>query len=102
MLEFNELCRANRIIIDCHYNPLISKLYAENKALECLRDNVGNGIWPKDINFGLFTNVDNMNVTNRYYQIADEKEGLIKIACEEIEMVKRLIEVNAQKNEKII
>ena len=102
MLEFNELCRANRIIIHCHYNPLISKMYAENKVLECLRDNVGNGIWPKDINYDLFTNIDNMNVTNCYYQIADEKEGLIKIACEEIEMVKRLIEVNAQKNEKII
>ena len=77
---------------------LISELYAVNTALECLRDGVVNGIWPKEINYDIITstvadtdvengtwpkeiNYDNitsivadMDAKNYYYQIIDEKK----------------------------
>ena len=64
VLRFNELCHANRIIINDDYRMLISEFYAINKALECLLDGVGNGIWPKGINYDLITNIVNINVEN--------------------------------------
>ena len=75
VLEFNRLCRANRMIINYDYAMLISELYAVNTALECLRDGVGNGIWPKETNYDNITSiVADMNVENYYYQIIDEKK----------------------------
>ena len=54
---------------------LISELYAVNTALECLRDGVGNGIWPKEINYDNITSiVADMDAKNYYYQIIDEKK----------------------------
>ena len=54
---------------------LISELYAVNTALECLRDGVENGIWPKEINYDNITSiVADMDAKNYYYQIIDEKK----------------------------
>ena len=102
MFKFDRLCNANRIIVDYCYKLIISELHAVNTALECLRDNVGNEIWPKDINYDLITSTDNMNVENYYFQIVNEKKRLIKITCEEKKMVIRLIETNFHKHENII
>ena len=57
VLEFNRLCNANQIIIDCDYDVLIPELYAVNTALEYLRDGVGNGIWPKEIKYDNITGI---------------------------------------------
>ena len=57
VLEFNRLCNANRIIIDCDYDMLIPELYAVNTALEYLHDEVGNRIWPKEIEYDNITSI---------------------------------------------
>ena len=40
----------------------ITHVYAVNVVLECLRDSVGNGKWPKDVNYDLITSVDDRSV----------------------------------------
>ena len=84
---FNRLCRASRIDLKPLHMLTISHVYAVNVALECLRDGVGNGIWPKDVNYDLITSVDDRSVEKYYDRIVLEKRRLIKIACDEIEMV---------------
>ena len=46
--KFRRSCHANRIK-KTRYMMLISYIYGLNVALECLRNSVGNGIWPKDV-----------------------------------------------------
>ena len=65
----------------------ISRIYAVNVALECLRDGVGNGIWPKGVSYNLITNINEWSVGDYY---------------EEIEMVRRLIMANIHKYKNII
>ena len=81
---------------------LISKIYAVNVALECLRDGVGNGIWPKGISYNLITIVDERSVGWYYDIIKRDKIKLINAAREETEIVRRLIETNMHKYENII
>ena len=73
---------------------LISYIYALNVALECLRNSVGNGIWPKDVTYNLITIIDERSVENYCNIIKHEKWMLIKTVHEEIEMVRRLIQTN--------
>ena len=80
----------------------ISRIYAVNVALECLRDGVGNGIWPKGVSYNLITNINEWSVGDYYEIIALEKTMLIKRAHEEIEMVRRLIMANIHKYKNII
>ena len=80
----------------------IAHIYVINVALECLRDSVGNGIWPKDISYNLITIINEVSVVKYYRIIAHEKKILIKAAHKEIEMVRRLIETNVHKYENII
>ena len=80
----------------------ISRMYAVNVELECLRNCIGNGIWSKDINYDLISIINDPSVENYYYIIAHEKIKLIKSAHKEIEMVRRLIETNVHKYENII
>ena len=61
----------------------ISRTYAVNVALECLRDVMGNGIWPKDVNYNLIAIINDIGVETYYYSITLEKTRLIKTAREE-------------------
>ena len=81
---------------------LISRIYAVNVALECFRDGLGNGIWPKGISYNLITTVDERSVGRYYDIITSDKIKLIDAAHEEIEMVRRLIETNMHKYDNII
>ena len=94
--KFNRLCHANRMRSRFGCEFVISRTYAVNVVLECLRDGVGNGIWPKDVTYDLITSVDDSGVERYYWRIIREKERLIKIPYEEIEIVRRLIETNMQ------
>ena len=80
----------------------VEHIYAINVTLECLRDSVGNEIWPKGISYNLITIINERSVVKYYRIIAHEKKVLIKAAPKEIEMVRRLIEVNIPKYENII
>ena len=100
--KFNRLCHANRMRFRFGCEFVISRIYAVNVVLECLRDGVGNGIQHKDVTYDLITSVDDSGVGRYYWRIIPEKERLIKIAYEEIEMVRRLIETNMQKYHRII
>ena len=99
---FNRLCRASRIDLKPLHMLTISHVYAVNVALECLRDGVGNGIWPKGVSYNLITNINEWSVGDYYEIIALEKTMLIKRAHEEIEMVRRLIMANIHKYKNII
>ena len=102
MNKFDRLCRASRINFITEYKEIISGIYAVNVALECLHDSVGNEIWTKSISYDNSTLINDKYV-NDYYQCAvHEKQRLIKIACGEMEMVRRLIETNMHKYERII
>ena len=80
----------------------IAHIYAINVASECLRHNVGNGIWPEGISYYRITIINEKSLKKYYKIIALEKTMLIKAAHEEIEMVRRLIETNVYKYENII
>ena len=99
--KFARLRRAKRIKATWG-TASIAYIYAINVALECLRDSVGNGIWPKDISYNLITIINEVSVVKYYRIIAHEKKILIKAAHKEIEMVRRLIETNVHKYENII
>ena len=71
-------------------------------GLECLRDVMGNGIWPKDVNYNLITIINDIGVETYYYSITLEKTRLIKTAREEKKMVRWLIETNVHKYTNII
>ena len=102
MTKFRRLCHANRIDFEYWYMLAISRMYAVNVELECLRNSMGNGIWSKDINYNLISIINDPSVEKYYYIIAHEKIKLIKTAHKEIEMVRRLIETNVHKYENII
>ena len=71
-------------------------------VLECLRDGVGNGIWPKGIAYDFIARINEKSVKEYYITISSQKIRLITIAHEEIEIVRRLIETNARKYVNII
>ena len=100
--KFTRLCNANRIKTSSWNMLLIAHIYAVNVALECLRDGVENGIWPKGVSYNLIT-IPNEWSVRKYYNITIyEKKILVKAAHEEIEMFRRLIETNIPKYENII
>ena len=80
----------------------ISRIYAVNGALECLRNGVGNGIWPKGVSYNVITIINESSAENYYEIITHEKKMLIKAAHEEIETIRRLIETNIHKYGNII
>ena len=49
MRKFDRLCHANQIRPEQLYPTVIPGLYAVNVASECLRDGLGNRIWPKKL-----------------------------------------------------
>ena len=105
--KFIRLYRASRIDIrraDTRfwYKQLVSEIYAVNVALECLRDGVGNGIWPEDVNYNFIASINEISVEKYCEIIILDTKRLIKIACDEIEMARRLIETNIHKYERII
>ena len=67
MAKFRKLSSANRIDFMFWYKRSISKIYAANVALECLRDGVGNRIWPKNVSYNLITNINDVGVDTYYY-----------------------------------
>ena len=46
----------------------ISRIYAVNGALACLRNGVGNGIWPKGVSYNVITIINESSAEN-YYEI---------------------------------
>ena len=99
--KFRRLCIANRIKRTWNM-VIIANIYAVNVALKCLRNSVGNGVWPKDVSYNLITIINERSVKNHYNIITHEKKMLIKAAHEEIETIRRLIEINIHKYENII
>ena len=99
--KFMRLCSVNRINFMDECMLPISRIYAVNMVLECLRDGVGNGIWPEGISYDRITIINEKSVEKYYKIIALEKTMLVKAAHEEIEMVRRL-ETNVHKYENII
>ena len=63
---------------------------------------MGNGIWPKDVNYNLITIINDIGVETYYYSITLEETRLIKTAREEKKMVRWLIETNVHKYTNII
>ena len=100
--KFTRLCNANRIKTSSWNMLLIAHIYAVNVALECLRDGVENGIWPKGVSYNLITILNEWSVRKYYNITIYEKKILVKAAHEEIEMFRRLIETNIPKYENII
>ena len=76
MCKFDGLYHASQIKIMFGCHQLISEVYAVNVALECLREGVGNGIWPKSISYDNITLINGKYV-NDYYQCAvyEKKKG---------------------------
>ena len=70
---------------------IISEIYAANMVLEYLRNNLGNGVWPKGITHDLFTCIDEPSVGKYYKIIVMQKRLLINIVFEEVEIVRKLI-----------
>ena len=66
--KFTRLCNANRIKTSSWNMLLIAHIYAVNVALECLRDGVENGIWPKGVSCNLITILNEWSV-RKYYNI---------------------------------
>ena len=66
--KFTRLCNANRIKTSSWNMLLIAHIYAVNVALECLRDGVENGIWPKGVSYNLITILNEWSV-RKYYNI---------------------------------
>ena len=66
--KFTRLCNANRMKTSSWNMLLISHIYAVNVALECLRNGVGNGIWPKGVSYNLITILNEWSV-RKYYNI---------------------------------
>ena len=94
MYRFNRLCHANRIVYRSQHMHLISRVYAVNMTLECSRDGVGNGIWPKGITYDFIACINERSM-KKYYRIAIyQKMILIETVHQEIKMVRRLIETN--------
>ena len=102
MNKFDRLCHASRINIIPEYREIISGIYSVNVAIECLHDGVGNGIWTKSISYDNTTLINDKYVNDYYQYAVHEKQILIKIAWEEMEMVRRLIETNMHKYERMI
>ena len=102
MPKFIGLCDGSGIDFIERYMLAISRIYAINVALDCLRDGVGNGIWPKGVSYNLISIINEESVENYYEIIALEKTMLIKAAYEEIEMLRRLIMANIHKYKNII
>ena len=70
--KFARLCRAKRIKATWD-TASIAQIYAINVALECLRDSVGNGIWPKGISYNLIAIINEVSVVKYYRIIAHKK-----------------------------
>ena len=49
---------------------------------------MGNGIWPKDVNYNLIAIINDIGVETYYYSITLGKTRLIKTAREEKKMVR--------------
>ena len=47
--SFIRMCKANRIAFYGRYMSIIAEIYAVNMVLKYLRNNLGNGVWPKGI-----------------------------------------------------
>ena len=103
MRKFRVSCIVNQVLIEFMdwYMLPISRIYAVNGALECLRNGVGNGISPKGVSYNVITIINESSAENYYEIITHEKKMLIKAAHEEIEMVRRLLEDNIHKYENI-
>ena len=102
LCKFMRLCSVSQINIMDECMMSISRIYEVNVVLECLRDGVGNGIWPEGISYYRITIINEKSLKKYYKIIALEKTMLIKAVHEEIEMVRRLIETNVYKYENII
>ena len=100
--KFMKIWDASRIKLKSWYGSLTAVIYALNVVLECLRDGVGNGIWPKGITDDFIARINEKSVKEYYITISSQKIRLITIAHEEIEIVRRLIETNARKYVNII
>ena len=70
--KFARLRRAKRIKATWD-TASIAQIYAINVALECLRDSVGNGIWPKGISYNLIAIINEVSVVKYYRIIAHKK-----------------------------
>ena len=99
--RFHRECQARPIAFEHCWGRSISEVYAVDVALGGLRESVGNGIWPKDIDYHRITSINELGAAMYYNDISRKKRILIKIACEEIKMVKKLIETNILKYERI-
>ena len=64
--KFIRLCNANWINVSLELLS-IAQIYAVNVPLECLRDGVGNGIWPKGVNYSFITIIKEKSV-EKYYE----------------------------------
>ena len=104
MRKFRISFIVNQVLIEFMdwYMLPISRIYAVNGALECLRNGVGNGISPKGVSYNVITIINESSAENYNEIITHEKKMLIKAAHEEIEMVRRLVEDNIHKYENII
>ena len=98
--KFDRLCHACKIDIIPEYKETISGIYVVNVALECLRDGMGNGIWPKGISHS-FIPIINKKI-KKDYDIKYIGKKLIEKTRREIGMVRGLIEANMRKYERII
>ena len=100
--KFMKLWDASRIKLKSWYGSLIADIYALNVVLECLRDGVGNGIWPKGITDDFIARINEKSVKEYYITISSQKIRLLTIAHEEIEIIRILIETNVRKYVNII
>ena len=71
---------------------LIAEIYAVNMVLECLRNNLGNGVWPKGITYDFIACIDEHTVKHYYKIIVLQNTMLINIVFKEVEMIRRLTE----------
>ena len=70
MRKFRISCIVNQVLIEFMdwYMLPVSRIYAVNGALACLRNGVGNGIWPKGVSYNVITIINESSAEN-YYEI---------------------------------
>ena len=90
--SFIRMCNANQTAFRGQYMNIIAEIYAVNMVLEYLRNNLGNGVWPKGITYDIIACIDEHSVRNYYKLIVQQKTVLINIVFKEVEMIRRLIE----------
>ena len=100
---FNDLCARSRVrIVDDEARYVIEELYSIGIALHSLQDVLKWKERIKSIRYGSITKLNKYSVRRRYENLIGYRSLLISLACEEIKIIKGLIEASIHKHNKVL